>query len=138
LPAAEQIAREIVSERYDPNYRPALELIAHDFTRDLLRLGIFARGDALLGQFHAALAKPFHRFVMLVGGGERVREETYGDAVFIVRFLKLFRLHRELRAGQCTLPLHDRGLPASHFMLGDSVHILRSGTARKRGEQGRN
>lgn len=26
---AEQIAREIVSERYDPNYRPALELIAH-------------------------------------------------------------------------------------------------------------
>ncbi len=26
---AEQIAREIVSDRYDPNYRPALELVAH-------------------------------------------------------------------------------------------------------------
>ena len=41
----------------------------------------------------------------------------------------------QLTFRQRTLPLHDRGLAAGHFVLGDSVHILRSGAARERGEE---
>ena len=114
--------------------RPAIRVvaIAHRLAHDLLGFAVFAFGDPLLGQFHAALAETGDGFFMLISCRQRVGQESDRDAVFIVRPAKSSPASRCSPGPSAACPCSTRGLASRHFLFRDAVHILRDGSASAR------
>ena len=106
--------------------------IAHHFPHDLLGLAVFAFGDALLGQFHSALAKAFDRGIVLGGRRQGIGQKADRHPKFIMGLGEIIRLQGKLAPGQRALSLQNSRLSPGDLVFGDIPHILRGGEKARR------
>ena len=99
--------------------------VVQTFAQDEFRIRVFAFGDPLLSQFHAAFTKAVHRFIMRFARGHRVGQKIHRSAKFIVRQGKIFRLHGGLAAHEGFFASRQRGLSPLQFLLCDLLRVLR-------------